>query len=63
MQRNIFLRHTQSWAPIAWIRTRWSLTPQERHNLRVGNTPVAVLTASLGGGSWPGQTTERFRVR
>lgn len=53
MQRNTFLRHPQNWAPTAWIRARWSLTPEERHNLRMSNTPVAVLTASLGGGSWP----------
>ncbi|AWT56480.1 hypothetical protein [Mycolicibacterium smegmatis] len=53
MQHNIFLRHARSAVkrPIAWIHTRASLTPQERHNLRMSNTPVAVLTASLGGGS------------
>ncbi|MFV8049416.1 hypothetical protein [Mycobacterium sp. 48b] len=53
MQRNTFLRHAQSVVkgPIAWIHTRASLTPQERHNLRMNSTPVAVLTASLGGGS------------
>lgn len=53
MQRNTFLRRTQGLVrgPIAWIHTRASLTPQERHNLRMSNTPVAVLTASLGGGS------------
>lgn len=53
MQRNSFLRRTQGLVkgPIAWIHTRASLTPQERHNLRMSNTPVAVLTASLGGGS------------
>ncbi|MFN6543759.1 hypothetical protein [Mycolicibacterium nivoides] len=53
MQRNTFLRRAQGVVkgPIAWIHTRASLTPQERHNLRMSNTPVAVLTASLGGGS------------
>ncbi|BBX90650.1 hypothetical protein H5U98_05355 [Mycolicibacterium boenickei] len=53
MQRNSFLLRTQGLVkgPIAWIHTRASLTPQERHNLRMSNTPVAVLTASLGGGS------------
>ncbi|CDP88521.1 hypothetical protein BN975_04361 [Mycolicibacterium farcinogenes] len=53
MQRNTFLRHVHGLvrAPFAWIHTRMSLTPQERHNLRMSNTPVAVLTASLGGGS------------
>ncbi|WP_110916908.1 hypothetical protein [Mycolicibacterium peregrinum] len=53
MQRNTFLRHAHSAVkgPLAWIHTRASLTPQERHNLRMSNTPVAVLTASLGGGS------------
>ena len=53
MQHNTFLRRARSVArgPVAWIHTRASLTPQERHNLRMSNTPVAVLTASLGGGS------------
>lgn len=53
MQRNTFLRHARGLVkgPIAWIHTRASLTPQERHNLRMSYTPVAVLTASLGGGS------------
>lgn len=53
MQRNTFLRraHNVVTRPIGWIHTRASLTPQERHNLRMNNTPVAVLTASLGGGS------------
>ncbi|MEW2478482.1 hypothetical protein ACPCIR_17770 [Mycobacterium sp. NPDC051198] len=53
MQRNTFLRHAHSAVkgPLAWIHTRASLTPQERHNLRMNSTPVAVLTASLGGGS------------
>ncbi|MBP3082249.1 MULTISPECIES: hypothetical protein [Mycolicibacterium] len=53
MQHNTFLRHAHGLikGPIAWIHTRASLTPQERHNLRMSNTPVAVLTASLGGGS------------
>ncbi|HCS58738.1 MAG TPA: hypothetical protein DIW80_17450 [Gordonia polyisoprenivorans] len=32
-----------------WFRARWNLTPQERHNLRMSCTPVAVVTASLGG--------------
>ncbi|QUD85923.1 hypothetical protein J8M97_00690 [Gordonia polyisoprenivorans] len=32
-----------------WFRTRWNLTPEERHNLRMSCTPVAVVTASLGG--------------
>jgi hypothetical protein len=30
---------------------RYQLTPQERHNLRLSHTPVAVVTASLGGHS------------
>ena len=53
MQHNTFLRHAHGLikGPIAWIHTRASLTPQGRHNLRMSNTPVAVLTASLGGGS------------
>lgn len=57
MLRNTFLRraHALVRAPIAWIHTRASLTPQERHNLRMSNTPVAVLTASLGGGSLTGR--------
>lgn len=50
MLRNTFLHraHAMVRAPIVWIHTRASLTPQERHNLRMSNTPVAVLTASLG---------------
>ncbi|MDV6278219.1 hypothetical protein R3Q06_32660 [Rhodococcus erythropolis] len=34
-----------------WLRGRWQLTPQERVNLRAARTPLAVVTASLGGGS------------
>lgn len=53
MRYHTLLRRARSVVngPIAWIHTRSSLTPQERHNLQMSNTPVAVLTASLGGGS------------
>jgi hypothetical protein len=27
---------------------RWSMTPQERHNLRLASSPLAVVSASLG---------------
>ena len=27
---------------------RWTMTPQERHNLRLASTPLAVVSASLG---------------
>ena len=30
------------------VHTRTYLTPQERHNLRMSQTPLAVITASLG---------------
>jgi hypothetical protein len=30
------------------VRTRTHLTPQERHNLRMSQTPLAVVSASLG---------------
>jgi hypothetical protein len=30
------------------FRSRWFLTPQERHNLRMSSTPLAVVSASLG---------------
>jgi hypothetical protein len=31
------------------VRARYNLTPEERHNLRAAQTPLAVVTASLGG--------------
>ncbi|MQY17675.1 hypothetical protein [Nocardia macrotermitis] len=31
------------------IRARYTLTPSEQHNLRLAHTPLAVVTASLGG--------------
>ncbi|QIS21330.1 hypothetical protein [Nocardia terpenica] len=31
------------------VRARYQLTPEERHNLRASHTPLAVVTASLGG--------------
>ncbi|ADG79102.1 putative protein OS=Tsukamurella paurometabola (strain ATCC 8368 / DSM / CCUG 35730 /CIP 100753 / JCM 10117 / KCTC 9821 / NBRC 16120 / NCIMB 702349/ NCTC 13040) OX=521096 GN=Tpau_2498 PE=4 SV=1 [Tsukamurella paurometabola] len=30
------------------VYARWTMTPQERHNLRLANTPLAVISASLG---------------
>lgn len=33
------------------VRARYNLTPEERHNLCAGHTPLAVVTASLGGHS------------
>ncbi|MEZ0052220.1 hypothetical protein ABIA30_003232 [Mycobacterium sp. MAA66] len=30
------------------VSTRAHLTPQERHNLRMSQTPLAVISASLG---------------
>lgn len=30
------------------VRARFNLTPRERHNLHVTQTPLAVVTASLG---------------
>ena len=30
-------------------RARYNLTPEERRNLRAAQTPLAVITASLGG--------------
>lgn len=30
------------------VHTRTHLTPQERHNLRMSQTPLAVISASLG---------------
>ncbi|RDI64754.1 hypothetical protein [Nocardia pseudobrasiliensis] len=30
------------------VRARYHLTPQERHNLRAAQTPLAVVSASLG---------------
>jgi hypothetical protein len=35
--------------PARRVRARYHLTPQERHQLRMAHTPVAVVTASLGG--------------
>ncbi|MCX4094912.1 hypothetical protein [Nocardia sp. alder85J] len=35
--------------PARRLRARYRLTPQERDNLRLSHTPVAVVTASLGG--------------
>ncbi len=31
------------------VRARYNLTPEERRNLRAAQTPLAVVTASLGG--------------
>ena len=30
------------------VQTRTHLTPQERHNLQMSQTPLAVISASLG---------------
>ncbi|CAM3231566.1 hypothetical protein [Tsukamurella hominis] len=30
------------------LHARWTMTPQERHNLRLASTPLAVVSASLG---------------
>lgn len=49
MQRKSFLRHARGFVrtPVDWIHVRASLTPQERHNLRVNSTPLAVLARRL----------------
>lgn len=33
---------------VGLLNTRAHLTPQERHNLRMSHTPLAVISASLG---------------
>ncbi|CAM5743192.1 hypothetical protein MAUB1S_04804 [Mycolicibacterium aubagnense] len=39
-------------APVRWVakrvRARAHLTPQERHNIRLSSTPLAVISASIG---------------
>ncbi|MGX9294227.1 hypothetical protein [Tsukamurella paurometabola] len=30
------------------LHARWTMTPQERHNLRLASSPLAVVSASLG---------------
>lgn len=44
---NIFRNHAVRRA-VRLVRSRTHLTPQERHNLRMSQTPLAVISASLG---------------
>jgi|GEM_PF-4283611 len=48
-----FTRHTSVMAALGEsarrVRARYNLTPEERRNLRATQTPLAVVTASLGG--------------
>lgn len=42
---------------VSWVHYRSNLTPQERHNLRLSTTPVAVISASIG--AHPNHVTDR----
>jgi hypothetical protein len=44
---NVFRTDAVRWVAKR-VRARAQLTPQERHNLRMSSTPLAVISASIG---------------
>jgi hypothetical protein len=44
---NVFHNHALR-RVVRLVNARADLTPQERHNLRMSQTPLAVISASLG---------------